>query len=68
MGKHREGSDIDIALTGDDLTHQDMVSLLLAYDNLDLPWKLDLLLLNDTTDPDMPGHIERQGLVVWQRD
>ncbi len=67
MGKHKPGSDIDIALRGKELRHQDMIDLLVAYDELDLPWELDILLIQKTTDPEVLSHIERHGQIVWQR-
>jgi len=37
MGTNRQGSDIDIALYGEDLTFHDKISLMTRIDELDLP-------------------------------
>jgi predicted nucleotidyltransferase len=60
-GNFREGSDIDIALKGDsaDLNLRD--SLLMQYESLDLPWKLDIAVYDQITESALRDHIDRVG-------
>lgn len=61
-GTFREGSDIDIALIGPEVTldHRDRV--LADYANLPLPWKLDILVYDLITETALKSHIDRVGI------
>ena len=61
-GNFREGSDIDLALIGPTITPQLRQEILIAYDNLDLPWKLDLVLYDLLQEPALKEHIDRWGV------
>jgi len=63
-GNYKTGSDIDFALIGEALSPQDILSIYLALDNLDFPWKIDLINYHNITDVAMKEHIERCGIVV----
>lgn len=43
-GTHRPGSDIDLTLKGNELSHHDLLDIELALDDLLLPYKIDLSL------------------------
>jgi predicted nucleotidyltransferase len=64
-GNFREGSDIDIALKGVDQKERDR--LLLAYDELYLPWALDLVVYEQLESPTLKDHIDRVGKVLFSR-
>lgn len=66
MGTHRPGSDIDIALSGEDLTLQDQLRILCLLDDLNLPYSFDLILLNRTDNEDLILHIRRVGKVIYE--
>ncbi len=60
MGKHREGSDIDLALFGNiDLQTLNRISL--ELDDLLLPYEIDLSAFRQIENPDLIEHIERVG-------
>lgn len=67
MGTHRSGSDIDLAVEGNDLSFWDIVNLLDALENLDLLYKFDLLDRNKLTEPALIDHIDRVGVPIYER-
>ena len=60
-GRFREGSDIDIALRGKDITLDDREHVLVAYPNLGLPWKLDVVVYDLIEEPLLKKHIDEVG-------
>ncbi len=60
-GNFRPGSDIDLALEGDDLGQADPPRIAAVLDDLDLPWKIDLSLLAQIDTPERLEHIRRVG-------
>lgn len=60
-GNYREGSDIDIALKGRHATLDLRDELLNAYEELNLPWKLDLVIYEQIQEPALKEHIDRVG-------
>jgi predicted nucleotidyltransferase len=64
-GNYREGSDIDIALKGAKITDCDRLSL--AYQDLYLPWVLDLVAYETIEALSLKEHIDRVGLVLFKR-
>jgi uncharacterized protein len=63
-GNFREGSDIDIALKGQALNASHCDGILRAYEDLYLPWKLDLVLYASIDEPALREHIDRVGKVL----
>lgn len=63
IGNYRTGSDVDIALKGD-LTLNDKLDILIALDNLELPYKFDLVLYSRINEVKLIDHIERVGVVL----
>ena len=68
MGTHRYGSDIDIALDGDDLTLEDLLRFHIVIDDLNLPFMVDLVHIQEITNSDLIDHIKRVGKVLYCRD
>ncbi|MBI5694966.1 MAG: nucleotidyltransferase domain-containing protein [Nitrospirae bacterium] len=66
-GTYKNGSDIDLTLHGDGLTLQTMNSIANEIDDLMLPYMFDLSIYSDIKDPDMLEHIERVGVVFYER-
>jgi len=66
MGTHRPGSDIDIALSGEDLTFQDKLTILRLLDDRNVPHSFDLILLNRTDKEDLISHVRRVGKVIYE--
>ena len=67
MGRFRPGSDIDLTLSGADLTARDLARLNTALDDPLLPWRFDLSLRESLESPALLEHIERVGKVFYER-
>jgi len=66
-GSYRNGSDIDLALFGDDITLRTLCSIMDAIDDLLLPYSVDLVIYGQILDPDLRAHIQQAGVVFYQR-
>lgn len=66
-GNYREGSDIDLTLEGPSATYQDLLTISVQLDDLDLPWMIDLSLLHRISNDTLREHIARVGKVVYTR-
>ncbi len=64
-GKQREGSDIDLALKGSQLTSSDLTKIEMAYEKLYLPWKLDLIIYESITNQELKEHVDRVGILIF---
>jgi predicted nucleotidyltransferase len=63
-GNFREGSDIDIAVQCPTVTLKDRDVWSLQYDDLSLPWKLDLVIYHLITEQKFIDHINRVGIYL----
>jgi uncharacterized protein len=68
MGSHRYGSDIDIAVDSDDITYDDLLNLNILIDDLNLPFKVDLIHIQRIDNADLIDHIHRVGKILYTRD
>lgn len=66
MGRFRPGSDIDIALRGEELTMADLLAIDREIDDLDLPYKVDLSIYHLIQDPALRDHIDRVGCALYE--
>lgn len=66
-GNYKTGSDIDIALTGEGINLNDLIELSNSYDELLLPYKLDLIIYERITEPELKNHIDRVGIILYQK-
>ncbi len=66
-GNYLPGSDIDLVMTGYELKIQDVLDIRVELEKLDLPYFVDLLILDAIETPDLLEHIERVGLLFYQR-
>lgn len=66
-GAHRRGSDIDLALSGDDLDWRVIGRIYDALDDLLLPYRFSLIEHDRETDPDIAAHIDRVGIPLHER-
>jgi len=67
-GNYNPGSDIDLAIKGDQLKLQDVIEFQLEIDKLYLPNKVDILLMNRIEERALIDHINRVGIVLFQRE
>lgn len=68
-GNYKNGSDIDLSLSGgSDLTLEIQNKLAVELDELSLPYKIDLSIMEQLTDPDFIDHIQRVSVVFYQQE
>ena len=61
---YKDSSDIDLVVSGDELTLSDIEKILTSIDLTTIPYKVDLLIKHKITNPDLLVHIEKHG-VRW---
>lgn len=66
-GNYRDGSDIDLTLHGDGLSHRDLLQILGELDDLLLPWTIDLSLFATLDHAGLREHIARVGVPFYER-
>ena len=66
-GNYRTGSDIDLTLFGDRITHSLLTRLDNELDDLLLPYKFDVSFFADLTHPELIDHIHRVGVTFYER-
>jgi uncharacterized protein len=64
-GNYREGSDIDLTLTGEKLTYKTLLRIENEIDDLLLPYLFDISILSYIEDPDVVEHIRRVGVLLY---
>ena len=65
-GNYRTGSDVDLALFGDDFSHHDLTSLALQLDDLMLAYTFDLSRFQDIESDELIEHINRVGITIYE--
>jgi predicted nucleotidyltransferase len=66
-GNFREGADIDLSLAGNNLNLDDVINATLATDQLNLPYKIDLVIYDRIRENALKEHIDRAGIVLFER-
>ncbi len=66
-GNWREGSDIDLAITGSNLSPEDVWRWNDALEEAPFPWTPDIILTGPETSPELLEHIKRVGVVLYDR-
>ena len=66
LGSFRPGSDIDMVIIGQQFSHQNLLQLLTALDDLLLPYSFDISRIQDIENKDLLSHIARVGKVIYQ--
>jgi len=66
-GNYKKGSDIDLALVGENINIQDLHKILLELDELYLPYGFDLVIFEKIQNEDLVGHINRLGTTIYQK-
>lgn len=65
-GNFRQGSDIDIAIKGADIPSHVLTQIDLDYEDLYLPWTLDVRVYNDIRNDALKDHIDRIGISLFR--
>lgn len=66
-GNFKPGSDIDLTLHGTGLSLQELGDIGFELDDLLLPYMIDLLIFDQLKHTGLREHIERVGVVFYQR-
>lgn len=66
-GNFKTGSDIDLCLKGNTLSLPLLLKIENELDDLMLPHKIDLSIFHELDNPALIDHINRVGLVFYQR-
>jgi len=66
-GTYAPGSDIDLALKGSGIILQDILDLSTGMDQLELPYKFDLIIFDRISEKALSEHIERVGVCVYRK-
>jgi len=66
-GKAKQGSDIDLALTGSQLSFAEMLAIETELDALNLPYYFDLSIYRQIANPALLEHIDRVGQIILER-
>lgn len=67
-GNYKNGSDIDLTLRGGaDLTSRVLYRIMDEVDDLLLPYTIDLSIFDHIGDPDVIAHIQRVGVVFYEK-
>lgn len=61
-GCWRRFSDIDITIIGENITHADLVGLLMKFEDSALPYMVDLNIFSTLANPALRDHINRVGI------
>ena len=66
-GNYKKGSDIDLTLYSDDVSHELLVSIMVDLDELLLPYMIDLSFYTQINNENLKEHIDRVGVVFYER-
>ena len=66
-GNFKQGSDIDLAIIGDKIGIQEIISLKLTLGKINLPIEFDLVNFKTIVEPALIEHIERVGVTIYQK-
>jgi predicted nucleotidyltransferase len=68
IGNYKNSSDIDLVLVGgDNLTEKVLCQIMDEIDDLLLPYTFDLSIFQHISDPEVIEHIQRVGVVFYQK-
>lgn len=66
-GNYKNGSDIDLTLTGEDLNLTLINKIETEIDELLLPYTFDISIYHQLENPELISHIERVGKIFYKR-
>lgn len=66
-GNYRPGSDVDLTLRGENINLSLLNKISIDLDDLLLPYTFDLSIFDHITNSDLLEHIERVGLVFYEK-
>ncbi len=66
-GTFKPGSDIDLSLNGAGISSKELGDIAFELDDLLLPYSIDLLVFDQLDHAELREHIERVGVIFYQR-
>lgn len=66
-GNYKPGSDIDLTLVGSTLSNRVLADIADELDELLLPYSIDLSIFADLNHAELREHVERVGVVFYQK-
>jgi len=66
-GNYKEYSDIDLTITGENVSQRMLFKIKIDLDSLNLPYIFDLNLKNKISNPDLLDHIDRIGKTFYKK-
>jgi len=66
-GNYRNGSDIDLVIESEEMTLGQLFRIENELDDLLLPYRIDLSLLHTICDQDLLDHINRVGILFYEK-
>ena len=64
-GNYKNGSDIDIAISGMELQLNDQLRMMNELEELEMPYTFDVAFLHHISNPALLEHIKRIGIVIY---
>jgi predicted nucleotidyltransferase len=64
LGTYHEGSDIDLATYGSKITPKTLRTFKISYDNLNLPYQLDVVHYDTIDNLEFKKHIDEHGVDI----
>lgn len=66
-GTHKDRSDLDVALFGE-IPFPLQARISVEIDELNLPWKIDILVFKDLKNEELKTYILEEGIELWIRE
>lgn len=66
LGTFREGSDIDLVVFGGHISREALRRFKIFYDDLNLPYQMDLIHYESIDNPALKKHIDENGVLFEQ--
>ena len=66
-GTHKNESDIDLVVFGEQITYKDYLQLYLQLDDIGMLHKIDLINFNTITSKELQDHIKRVGIIIYKK-
>lgn len=66
-GNYSEGSDIDLAVVGSEISYNQLMDINIQIEDLGLLYKVDVVDYNKNIGTPIGGHIERVGMLFYKR-
>ncbi|MBS2214021.1 nucleotidyltransferase domain-containing protein [Carboxylicivirga mesophila] len=66
LGTYSSGSDIDISLLGANLSLKDVLDVSIDLEELNLPYKFDLIIYERINEEALKEHIQRVGIQLYE--